>query len=564
MNWTFAVNMLVVAQIAVAQQIYDVWQTKWDRTSLLSSVGSANPVNFTTPGGAKSADIVVHDTQVYQSIYGFGGSLTDSAALTLNNLKNRNINNYWNLLRYLFDPTDGAIAAGLSYVRVPLGASDFSAGLYSFDDVNGDTSFTNFNINRAPSYLFSVLRDIQSVNRYLKVHVVPWSPPGWMKTTGTMNGGSLKTQYLTPYATYLLKCLQGFKSQGVNLYAISIQNEPQNSNPTYPTAVFTPAQEAQVGNALRALMNSNGFGGVKLVGYEHNWDTAAAYPVTLINDAPNAFVGVAFHCYAGNVGQMDSFHNAHPNKEIYFTECAGLVGSDWWSDIKWYTDNIFIGGVNHNAATGLMWNIALDGNGNPKLPNTNSCGGPGCRAIAQVNSDGSWSVNQEFYAMAHVSKATIPKDVGGPMGRRIGTTVSGSIGWGLVTTAFVTERVNKADWQRYSLVVLNYADNTNGAWNPQPIQTTIQFRGKQATFTFPVGVTTLWWYAASPSAKDAAGIEGPNATATEGSNTTATEEGTNAGNKTVLTNETATVSATRRREEPFVYKLPRQTFAPAQ
>ena len=135
-----------------------------------------------------------------------------------------------------------------------------------------------------------------------------------MKTTGTMNGGSLKTQYLTPYATYLLKCLQGFKSQGVNLYAISIQNEPQNSNPTYSTAVFTPAQEAQVGNALRSLMNNNGFGGVKIIGelvgrkdgpsaqrftgYEHNWDTAAAYPVTLINDAPNAFAGVAFHCYA--------------------------------------------------------------------------------------------------------------------------------------------------------------------------------------------------------------------------------------------------------------------------
>ena len=134
---------------------------QWDRTSLLSSVGSANPVDFTSPGGAKSADIVVHDTQIYQPIYGFGGSLStcfshesmpnthgltaDSAALTLNNLKvfyiagyrgqclitgeqNRNSNNYWNLLRYLFDPTDGANAAGLSYVRVPLGASDFSAG----------------------------------------------------------------------------------------------------------------------------------------------------------------------------------------------------------------------------------------------------------------------------------------------------------------------------------------------------------------------------------------------------------------------------------------------------
>ncbi|KAL1740014.1 glycoside hydrolase family 30 protein [Schizophyllum fasciatum] len=539
--------LLITVKTALAQQIYDVWQTKWDRAALFSPVGSSNPVNFTAPGGIKSADIVVHDNQVYQSIYGFGGSLTDSAALTLNGLKNRNNNNYWNLLRYLFDPTDGANAAGLSYVRVPLGASDFSAGLYSFDDVNGDISFNSFNINRAPSYLFTVLKDIQSINPRLKVHVVPWSPPGWMKNTGSMNGGSLKSQYVTPYATYLLKCLQGFKSQGINLFAISIQNEPQNSNPTYPTAILTPAQEAQIGSALRTLMNNNGFGGVKLVGYEHNWDTAGSYPVTLINDAPNAFAGVAFHCYAGNVGQMNVFHNSHPNKEIYFTECAGLVGSDWWSDIKWYTDNIFIGAVNHNAATGLMWNIALDGNGNPKLPGTNSCGGPGCRAIVQVNSDGSWNVNQEFYAMAHVSKATIPKDAGGPMARRIGTTVGGSLNWGLVVSAYVTERVNKADWLRYSLVVLNWADNINGAWNPQPIQTTIEFRGQQATYTFPVGLTTLWWYAPNPSSMNV-------------------PDGAGAGNATTITNSTPSISsatASRSREEAFVYKVPRQTFAPA-
>ncbi len=58
----------------------------------------------------------------------------------------------------------------------------------------------------------------------------------------------------------------------------------------------------------------------------------------------------------------------------------------------------FIGSIEHNSHNGLMWNIALDGNGNPKLPGTSSCGTP-CRPVATVNSDGSWSVNQEckFY-----------------------------------------------------------------------------------------------------------------------------------------------------------------------
>lgn len=101
--------------------------------------------------------------------------------------------------------------------------------------------------------------------------------------------------------------MQGFSSHGITPYAISIQvcktwffvyicgdklivyynlpqNEPQNSNPTYPTALVTVAQEAQIGNALRTLLNNNGFSGVKIIGYEHNWDDAAAYPVQLVSD----------------------------------------------------------------------------------------------------------------------------------------------------------------------------------------------------------------------------------------------------------------------------------------
>ena len=53
-----------------------------------------------------------------------------------------------------------------------------------------------------------------------------------------------------------------------------------------------------------------------------------------MQDAPNAFAGVSFHCYSGSVSQQDTFHSAYPTKEIYFTECSGTQGSDWWSDIK--------------------------------------------------------------------------------------------------------------------------------------------------------------------------------------------------------------------------------------
>ncbi|KAF7373313.1 Glucan endo-1,6-beta-glucosidase [Mycena sanguinolenta] len=522
---------LLVPPIA-CQQIWDIlsifvcclivhsfslqWQTKWDRTKLFTSLAPSTPINFVSPGVIGSADIDVDDSQTFQSVWGFGRYsqyvLPDSSALILSNMKATNSDNYFELLNYMFSPTDGANAAGLNYIRVPLGASDFSANTYSYDDTSGDTSFSDFNIGKAPSYVYSVLKDIQSISsstsllftdaRFLtlpyctvmKVHILPWSPPGWMKSSGTMDGGSLDSQYVSIYANYLLKCLQGFKSEGItSLYAISIQNEPENSDSTYPSTSMPVSVHAQIGIALRTLMDDNGFSTVKLIGYEHNWDDTT-YPIDLMEAAPDAFDGVAFHCYAGDVTAQDTFHTAYPTKEIYFTECSGTIGSDWWSDIKWYMDNLFIGAVTHNAHAALMWNIALDGNGDPKLPGTDSCGGAGCRAIVQVNSDGTYSVNQEFYSMAQASKAIIPKDVGGAFGQRIGVTVGGELNWALIVGAYVTTRVNPTDWLRYSLVVLNW-DDSIGGWNPTDVTATIEFRGMQATYTFPVGVTTLWWYA---------------------------------------------------------------------
>ncbi|KAK7028679.1 O-glycosyl hydrolase family 30-domain-containing protein, partial [Favolaschia claudopus] len=173
-----------------SQQIWDIWQTTWDRQKVFTSLAPSSPINFGSPGAAASADIVVSETTTYQTINGFGGTLTDSSALTLNNLKSKNTANYWSVLGHMFSVADGADAAGFSYLRVPIGASDFSAKVYSLDDVSGDTSFNKFNINNSPSYLFSVIKDILSINPSLKVHVLPWSPPAWMKTTGTMNGGT--------------------------------------------------------------------------------------------------------------------------------------------------------------------------------------------------------------------------------------------------------------------------------------------------------------------------------------------------------------------------------------
>ncbi|KAK2460052.1 hypothetical protein APHAL10511_007929 [Amanita phalloides] len=499
MRSLFLLACLTLAQVVTSQEINNIWQTTWDGSSQFTRVPIATPIKFgARHGTAAISEIIVNDNATYQQMEGIGATLTDSSALVLHNLKGANWNNYWRLMNEMFNtkPTDNA--AGFNYIRVAIGATDFSANLYSLDDVEGDTSFNHFNISNAPDYLFSVLSDILSINGGVKIHIIPWSPPGWMKDSGTMKGGKLLPRYYPSYPMYLLKAVQGFESKGIHVYAISLQNEPKNNNPTYPTCAIDPDLEAQLGVTLRSLLNANGLGNVKIIAYEHNWDDGITYPVQVLKHAPDAFSGVAFHCYHGTPSGHGSFHRAFPNTvAIYITECTGLYGKGWWSDIKKKMNNIFIGGIHNWARVVLMWNLALDGSGNPMLPGTNSCKDEhdknNCRPVVAVSKDGSYSFTQDFYAMAHTSKAIIPKDPGGPFGQRIGITIKGSSNITVVASAFVVRGRNSTGPKQYTLIVLNQNDGTH--IKPQQVTAAIVFRGQQATYTFAIGITTLWWSA---------------------------------------------------------------------
>ncbi|KZT50959.1 glycoside hydrolase family 30 protein [Calocera cornea HHB12733] len=487
---------LLLFSSAGAQQIWDIWVTEYDQSALFQRQTWSTPINFVSPGDIGQADIVVDDGTVYQDIDGFGAALTDSSAQILSSLKSQNSGAYWNLLGSLFDPTDGADSAALSMLRVPLGASDFSPYAYSYNDEE-DTSLSEFSLDAAPWYLWNTLYDIKSIaGGQLKIIVSPWSAPGWMKDSGSMLGGTFLGQYTDTYAQYLFKSVQGFANKGFGVYGITIQNEPENNNPTLPSMLLDADTEANIASKLRSLLDNGGFGYTKIIAYDHNWDQAANYPVQAINDAYDAFTGAAFHCYGGSVDQQMSFHNAEASKELYFTECSGTLYTDWWSDIKWNMDTLVIGSLSYFSRSAMFWNLALDGNGNPKLPGASSCNNPGCRGVVTVNDDGSYTLNQEYYALAHGSRAIVPKDPGGPFGQRIGVSVGGYLNYELQVGAYKTGRSTSenTDWNRYSLVVLNWQDGANGG-SASPVQTTIKFRDQQATYSFPVGVTTLWWFA---------------------------------------------------------------------
>ncbi|KAJ3709855.1 glycoside hydrolase [Lentinula raphanica] len=454
-------------QLVHGQTITGIVSTD-DQSKLLQDISDAPSFS----SGSGDADITIDPTAVYQQMVGFGGSMTDSAALAMHNLKKANADKYNEYLKTAFTSAGGAI----NYLRVPIGASDFSSSAYSLDDVSGDTSFNNFNISNAPSYLYSTLADIYAVNPNLKIHILPWSPPAWMKEGNTMNGGSLKSGMVDSYPTYLLKAVQGYKAKNLPVVAVSIQNEPQNSNPTYPSCTIDASTQATLAKSLRSLLDQNSLTDVKLIGYEHNWDSTSSYTIPMVEDAPNAFEGVAFHCYGGQVSETQAFSAQFPNIPMYQTECAGTPGSDWWTDVQWYADNLW---SDQDTSTGMMWIFASADNGQAPFPGSNSCG-DGCRGITTVTSS-SVTYNQEFYSMAHYTRAFISED-GTTVGKRIGAKASNS---NLNVVAYVVG-------DRYSLVVLN-----SGGSSKQ----TISFQGKQATHTFATGLTTLWWTGSNTSTK---------------------------------------------------------------
>ena len=274
---------------------------------------------------------------------GFGASITDSSAHVLYRLDRRTRDA---TMRRLFSPTEGN---GLSFLRQPMGASDFVAGdFYTYDDLppgRTDYDMSRFSIAHDRAQILPLLRQALALNPRLKVIGSPWSPPAWMKTNGSLIGGRLidDPRIYAAYARYFVKFVQAYERAGVPVYAVTVQNEPQNRNPSgYPGMDLPVAQEAKLivalGRAFREARIDT-----KILGYDHNWsmhpdDIASTppgeqpeteYPTDLLSSRAGRFIaGTAFHCYAGDPSRQTVLHRAFPDKGDLVHGVLGLARPD--------------------------------------------------------------------------------------------------------------------------------------------------------------------------------------------------------------------------------------------
>ncbi|MEO6549302.1 MAG: glycoside hydrolase family 30 beta sandwich domain-containing protein [Ferruginibacter sp.] len=376
------------------------WLTTADRTFLFQ-------LQPTTLAFKKQSNdlptVTVDESTSYQTIDGFGFALTGGSAQHMIKMSPAARKE---LIKELFTTEKNNI--GLSYLRVSIGASDLNEKVFSYDDLpEGETDIELKKFELGPDRLdvIPVLKEILAVAPGIKILASPWSPPAWMKTIFDTRGGRLQPAFYRTYAAYFVKYIQGMKKAGITIDAVTVQNEPLHPG-NNPSLLMPAPDEAEfIKNHLGPAFKAAGLT-TKIILYDHNADRPD-YPIYILDDAAAAkFIdGSGFHLYGGDIEALSDVHNAHPNKNLYFTEQMvvdrpGATGIN----IAWPIKNVMIGATRNWCKNVLLWNLAAD----PEFkPFTDRGGCNSCQGAVTINKD-IVTRNHAYYVMAHVSKFVRP------------------------------------------------------------------------------------------------------------------------------------------------------------
>lgn len=436
------------------------WLTKGNETVKLQKQNMV--LGFTTNSNSYPT-IEVNQNQTFQTIDGFGYTLTGGSAEVINQLGD---SKKQELLQELFGNSENSIS--VSYLRISIGASDLNSSVFSYDDMPSgqtDINLTNFSLT-IDSQLINLLKDILLINPNIKIMATPWSAPVWMKDNGSSVGGGLQTQYYGVYAQYFVKYIQAMQQEGITINAITPQNEPLHGG-NNPSMVMTATQQADfIKNHLGPAFQSAGIS-TKIVVYDHNCDRPD-YPITVMSDsnASPYIDGAAFHLYGGDISALSNVHNAFPAKNIYFTEQYTAANGNFEGDLKWHLKNVIVGSMRNWSKNALEWNLANNSSFGPHT--TGGC--DSCKGAITITGNFSYTRNVSYYIIAHASKF-VPQ---------------GSIRIGSTQISNVSNVVFKTPSGKYVMIAVNDS-NTSQVFN-------IKYNGKWVLVSLDSGSagTFIW------------------------------------------------------------------------
>lgn len=436
--------------------------TSGDRSRLLAEMdGLQFGETYST-----TSTITVNSSETYQEIDGFGFTLTEGSAEVIMSLTSEKQEE---LLYDLFNPETGI---GVSVIRLGIGATDLSSYVYSYNDNDGDTDMSEFSLEGPDTqYTIPVLLKALAINPDIKVMATPWSAPEWMK----LDNNYLNNDYYSAYALYFVKYLQAMQAYGIDIWAVTPQNEPLNTTNNPSMGMTQEDQYTFVNNYLGPQLESAGFGDVKIICYDHNCDNTE-FPIYV---SQSSYVdGSAFHLYGGDISAMtDVYHRT--GKGVYFTEQYTGAGGDFQGDFSWHLRNVLIGAPNNYSKTVLEWNLA---NNSSMGPHTEG-GCDTCLGAITVENSTSYTKNVAYYIIAQASKFVKP----------------GAVRLGCSSTSLPATAFKNTDG---SYVVICHNENTDYTHT-----TTITIDGQSFSYEIPAGSAATFVWGVSDSGDDGQGGE---------------------------------------------------------
>lgn len=389
-----------------------------------------------------ASSVMLDASRRFQTIVGFGAALTDASAETFFKLPKAKQTEF---LAACFDPVKGL---GYSIARTNIHSCDFSSDSYSYSNTPGDHALKDFSIEHDLEFRLPFIKlAIQAAGGNLPLYASPWSPPAWMKTNGDMkNGGKLKPDCRQAWADYYVRFLQAYRAQGLNIWGLSVQNEPM-ARQRWESCLYTAEEERDfVRDYLGPTLHTAGFADVKLMIWDHNRGLMHQRAQEVFNDpeASKYVWGTAFHWYPYPAESFDNVRKvaeAFPDKQLMFSEgCVEQFDPaklDAWSHGERYGKNELLDLAN-GACGWTDWNILLDETGGPNHVG-NFC-------FAPIHADlrtGSLTYCSSYYYLGHFSRFIRPG------ARRISCSTNDD---GLLVVAFINPD------QTIALVVLNLTD----------------------------------------------------------------------------------------------------------
>ena len=385
--------------------------------------------------------------ETYQTVDGFGAALTVASCYNILKMPQDKREAF---LKHMFDTKNGI---GSSLIRVCIGGSDFSIERFTWCDKEGIENFAPAEYDL--KYVIPVLKEIKKINPSLRIIGSPWTAPRWMKKEVNSNvdryswtGGTLKPSCYQDYAEYFVKWIQYMQSQGLDIYAVTPQNEPLNAGNSMSMVMYWDVARDFIKTALGPAFRKAGLN-TKILVFDHNYNydnmsDQAQYPLKIYADAQaSAYIaGSAWHNYGGNVSELDKIVAGAPDKELYFTEASiGTWNYNFASCLINDMRDIFFGLLKRGGKGVTLWNLMLDDNKGPYTEADGSC--KTCYGAVTIASSDYSTLDYytHYYNIAHCSKVINQGAV------RIGTT-----GY---TTSGLDYLVFRNPDSSYGVVILN-------------------------------------------------------------------------------------------------------------